>query len=251
MTAVVTIGSPSYGQISRWRWLWLSLMWVMRENQGLGKGLIRRGCAGMGDIGGMSLLLGVACFLGRSGYALLVHIEGEVYAWAGRTMQQGQNDKTMDRRWETRILSEEPCWQWKKGPTSLTADWGWWQRRRGVRLLIRAMSREKSPVKSRQEEGMPDVISPTSLTIGRSAGRSAVGREILGINPGGLWVIVWGTRESVCGQRVNSIRGGMLQQSGRFLRGRWSPRGSQNELTQCMNPMGGGGLLWLWRPGIG
>ena len=54
MTAVVTIGSPSSGQRSRWRWLWLSLMWVMRENQGLSKGLIRRGCVGMGDIGDMS-----------------------------------------------------------------------------------------------------------------------------------------------------------------------------------------------------
>ena len=53
-------------------------MWVMRENQGLSKGLIRRGCVGMGDIGDMSLLLGVACFLGRSGHAVLVHNDGEV-----------------------------------------------------------------------------------------------------------------------------------------------------------------------------
>ena len=55
-----------------------------------------------------------------------------------------------------------------------------------VRLLIRVMSRERSPVESRQEEGMPDGIGPTGWTIGRSAGRSAVGRKILGINLGGL-----------------------------------------------------------------
>ena len=160
----------------------------------------------------------------------------------------------MDWRWETCILSEEPCWLWKKGPTPYfrsDSQSGGEQRVRRVRLLIRAMSRERSLVESKQEEGMPDGIDPNGWTIGRSAGRSAMGRKILGINPGGLWVMVWGTRKRACGQRVSSVRGCMLQQSGRFLRGRWSPGGSQNELTEGMNPMGGGGLLWVWRPGIG
>ena len=99
---------------------------------------------------------------------------------------------------------------------------------------------ERFTVESRQEGGMPDGI-----------GRSAVDTNIVGIDPGGLGVRVWGIRESVCGQRVSSVRGCIFQQPGRFLRGRWSPRGSQNELTKGMNPMGDGGWLWLLRPGIG